>query len=63
MSISTKIDEISSLLQKIRMSDVLVADNGFEEVTVADMKSVAKDLCDEAKDDIDDIKGIIDEWS
>lgn len=63
MSIKDKIDEVAILLQKVKKFDDLIFGNSFTDATVLDMKQSAKDVCDEAKGDIDDIKTEIDSWS
>lgn len=63
MSIKDKIDEAATLLQKVKKFDDLMLGNSFTDATVIDMKQSAKDVCDEAKGDIDDIKSEIDGWS
>ena len=63
MSIKDKIDEVAILLQKVKKFDDLIFGNSFTDATVLDMKQSAKDICDEAKGDIDDIKTEIDSWS
>lgn len=63
MSIKDKIDDAAFLLQKVKKYDDLILGNNFTDATVLDMKQNAKDVCDEAKADIDDIKTEIDGWS
>ena len=63
MAINEKIEEIKLLLYEVRKHSDLVIANSFEPDTVSDMKGNAKDICDEAKVDIDDIKTEINSWS
>jgi len=63
MSIESKIDEIATLLQMIKHYDLLIAANSFEESTIEDMQGNAKATCDDIKDDVTEIKTLIDSWS
>ena len=62
MAINEKIEEIKLLLYEVRKHSDLVIANSFEDATVLDMQQNAKDICDAAKGDIDDIKTEIDTW-
>jgi len=62
MAIESKIEGVKRLLERIREYKRIVEADSFEPATVDDIKGNAKDLCDTAKSEIDDIKAEIDSW-
>jgi len=63
MGIDDRIEEVRRLLERVRSYNRLVFSDNFEPGTIADMKGNAKDICDQAKAEIDEIKDEIDQWS
>lgn len=62
MAIETRINRIATLLNRVKKyADLVTADN-FENQTLADMKGNVKDILDEAKGEIDQIKAEVDKW-
>jgi len=62
MSVINKVNAVTRLLERINDYERIILADGFEAATVVDMKSNAKDLCDAAKAEIDNIKTEIDSW-
>ncbi|MBA7654303.1 hypothetical protein ES703_62180 [subsurface metagenome] len=62
MSIESRIDGVNRLLQRIRDYKRMIEADSFEPATVEDMKGNAKAMCDQAKDELDEIKNEIDSW-
>lgn len=60
--ISQRVEEVLHLLDRVRSYDRLITSDSFKPDTISDMKNNAKDICKQAKDEIDLIKGEIDEW-
>lgn len=60
--IGSKIEQIKTLLERLRQYDYLIAADNFEPSTVKDMKGNSKDICDQAKDLIDEVKDNLDQW-
>ncbi len=62
MTIETRINRIVTLLNKVKRYSELVTTDNFEEQTLADMKGNVKNILDEAKVEIDQIKSEVDNW-
>ncbi len=62
MAISESVDKVGVLLEKVRIFNRVVEDNELEPDTVADMKGNAKNFCDQAKTEINNIKNEINAW-
>lgn len=60
--IGQRVEQVLRLLDKVRSYDRLITSDSFEPDTISDMKGNAKDICKQAKDEIDLIKSEIDEW-
>lgn len=63
MMIGERIGRILNLLERIRRYERVITADNLEPATVDDMKGNAKDFCDQAKAEINQIKSEIDEWS
>jgi len=62
MSIESRIDAVKRVLERIHEYKRIVEADNFEPATIDDIKGNAKDLCDTAKTEIDNIKAGIDDW-
>jgi len=62
MAIESKIDGVKRLMERVHDYQHMIEADSFEPPTVEDMKGNAKDLCDAAKAEIDNIKAEIDSW-
>lgn len=63
MVIDNRIEQVRSLLERIRSYNRLIVADSFESSTINDLKGNAKDICDQAKAQIDEVKSEIDQWS
>lgn len=63
MGIDDRIEVIKQLLEKVRSYNRLIIYDNFEPLTVEDMKGNAKDICNQTKAELDEIKSEIDQWS
>lgn len=63
MGIDDRIEQVRTLLERVRSYHRLLLADNFEAATVTDMKSNAKAICDEAKAELDELKAEIDQWS
>jgi len=63
MAIKDRVDGAKRLLDKVSLYNRLVIENSLEQDTIDDMKGNAKDICDDVKAEIDNIKSEIDQWS
>jgi len=62
MTVETRINRIATLLGRVKKyADLVITDN-FENQTLADMKGNVKNILDEAKDELDEIKSDVDHW-
>lgn len=62
MSIEDRMAAVKRLLDKVASYDHLITTDNFEPDTIDDMKGNAKDICNVAKTEIDQIKAEIDQW-
>ncbi|GAI07663.1 unnamed protein product [marine sediment metagenome] len=62
MTIETRINRVVTLLNRVKKYADLVSTDNFEKQTLADMKGNVKDILDEAKDEIGEIKSEVDNW-
>ena len=63
MAIEDRVNGVKRLLERVVTYHALVVANTLEPSTDADMQQVAKDACDDAKAEIDNIKAEIDDWT
>ena len=62
MAIEDRVERVKVLLDRIRVYNTLVHQNDFKPDTVGDMKGNAKEMCDEAKSEVDQIKVEVGQW-
>jgi len=62
MALQDSIEKVKQALNRVGVYGNLIAQNNFLPGTIDDMKNNAKDLCGEAKAEIDEIKKEIDKW-
>jgi len=63
MAVEDRIAVVQALLDGIKRYARLVQGNSFTEDTLSELKGNAKDVCNEAKSEIDSTKTDIDNWS
>lgn len=63
MAIDDSIEVIKQLLEKVRSYNRLISSDNFDPLTIEDMKGNAKDICNQAKTELDEMKSEIDQWS
>lgn len=63
MAVEDRIIQVKHLLDRVSNYNRLVTSDSFEAATIADMKGNAKEICDQVKDEITQIKSEIDQWS
>lgn len=63
MGIDDRIEQTKRLLERVRGYNRLIVNDNFEAATISDMKGNAKDVCNQAKAELDEIKNEIDQWS
>lgn len=60
--IDTRINKITNLLARAKKYSDIVMSDSFENQTLDDMKGNVKDIVDEAKVELDQIKHEVDNW-
>ncbi len=63
MSIEENVAQVRSGLDRLSQYEHMIDADNFESDTVDDMKGNAKDICDQLKARINDIKDAVDQWS
>lgn len=63
MSIEGKIAEVRATLDRLHSYQRMINAGNFEQATVDDMRGNAKDLCDDVKSIINQIKAEVNQWS
>lgn len=62
MAIPEKCDRVSALLERLKRYDAIVRGDNFSPEAMDDLKSNAKGIVDEAKDELVEIKAEVDNW-
>ncbi len=62
-NIDTMTEGVKRLMDRLDDYQRMIDGGNFETPTIDDMKGNAKNLCDVAKGEIDNIKSVIDAWS
>lgn len=62
MTISEKCDRVSALLERLKRYDAIVRGDNFGDEAMDELKSNAKGIVDEAKDELVKIKSEVDNW-
>ena len=63
MTIENRVERVKVLLDRIKVYNRLVIQNSFKPETVDDMRDNAKEMCGEAKSEVDQIKTEVDQWA
>ena len=62
MTISERCDRVSALLVRLKRYDAIVRGDSFGNEALGEIKSNAKGIVDEAKDELVEIKAEVDNW-
>jgi len=62
MTISERCDRVLALLERIKRYDTVVRGDNFTPSALDELKSNAKGIVDEAKDELVEIKAEVDNW-
>ncbi|GAI98023.1 unnamed protein product [marine sediment metagenome] len=62
MAIPEKCDRVSALLDRLKKYDTIVKGDNFGPEAMDDLKSNAKGIVDESKEELDQIKSEVDSW-
>ncbi|MBA7695230.1 hypothetical protein ES703_103852 [subsurface metagenome] len=62
MTIPEKCDRVSALLDRLKRYDAIVRNDNFTDEALNELKSNAKGIVDEAKDELVEIKAEVDNW-
>ncbi|GAH48137.1 unnamed protein product [marine sediment metagenome] len=62
MAIPERCDRVSALLDRLKRYDAIVRGDNFGDEAMSELKSNAKGIVDEAKDELVEIKAEVDNW-